>query len=174
MRGKHGNYHRPLPDETKNAVMDHIRSFKGRESHYSLKKSSKLYLSEELNIKKMHEMYVTKGYPKVSYEYYRTIFTDNFNIGFGYPRSDTCSTCDEYKSEIKIEEKKLTEHAVGSERWLEVDKKIKELNVTNKLHKKKAEVFYCRKKEARTRAQRTKNTESVAIDFQKNLPLPNI
>ena len=68
-------------------------------------------------------MYVTKGYPKVSYEYYRAIFTDNFNIGFGYPRSDTCSTCDEDKSEIKIEEKKLTEHAVGSERWLEVDKK---------------------------------------------------
>ena len=52
MRGKHGNYPRALPDETKNAVMDHIRSFKGRESHYSLKKSSKLYLSEELNIKK--------------------------------------------------------------------------------------------------------------------------
>ena len=71
----------------------------------------------------MHKMYITDGYPKVSYEYYRTIFINNFNIGFGYPRSDTCSKCDEYKSEMKIQEKILTAHPVASEEWLEVDKK---------------------------------------------------
>ncbi|CAH1099465.1 unnamed protein product [Psylliodes chrysocephalus] len=38
---------------------------------------------------------------KVSYEIHRTIFTTDFNIAFGYPRTDTCSTCDEYLAKIK-------------------------------------------------------------------------
>lgn len=31
-----------------------------------------------------------------SYESYRHIFNTQFNISFGYPRMDTCSTCDTY------------------------------------------------------------------------------
>ena len=35
-------------------------------------------------------------------------------------------------------------------------------------------MFYFRKKEARKRSQQTTDTESIAMDFQKNLTLPNI
>lgn len=35
------------------------------------------------------------------YETYRQIFKNNFNIGFGYLRTDTCSTCDEFTVQKK-------------------------------------------------------------------------
>jgi hypothetical protein len=41
-------------------VRQHIQSLKGRKSHYSLKKSEKLYLPDELNVKKLHQMYIEK------------------------------------------------------------------------------------------------------------------
>lgn len=45
----------------------------------------------------MFDMFVQEnpGVNKLSLESYRNIFNKNFNIGFGYPRSDTCSYCDE-------------------------------------------------------------------------------
>lgn len=87
MRGKHSSRPNKLSDVDLNSVIEHIGSFKGRKSHYSLKKSQKLYLPEELNIKKMFEMFKEK-YPgvKVSYEKYRELFNTKFNTGFGYPR----------------------------------------------------------------------------------------
>lgn len=70
---------------------DHI-SFNGRGAHYFTKDSSKKYLPEDLNVSKMHKLFKEK-YPdvKVSYESYRTVFNNHFNISFGYPRTDTCS-----------------------------------------------------------------------------------
>ena len=46
-------------------------------------------------------MYRAK-YPShsVSYESYRDIFNNKFNIGFGYPRCDTCSECDAHVAKI--------------------------------------------------------------------------
>lgn len=38
--------------EIQSSVVNHIRSFKGRQSHYSLKKTKKFYLPETLNVKK--------------------------------------------------------------------------------------------------------------------------
>jgi len=47
-------------------------------------------------------MYKEK-YPcsRVSYEIYRRIFNDSYNISFGYPRKDTCSTCDVHVVKLK-------------------------------------------------------------------------
>lgn len=39
--------------------------------------------------------------PIVTERYYHDVFVNEFNIHFGYPRSDTCDTCDSLK--IKIE-----------------------------------------------------------------------
>lgn len=49
--------------------------------------NKKNYLPEELNIKKMYDLYSEKykGFP-VSYETYRTKFTTEHNISFRYPR----------------------------------------------------------------------------------------
>lgn len=50
-RGKHKNRPRGLTEETTTKVHEHIQSLRGRKSHYSLKKSDKIYLPDELNIK---------------------------------------------------------------------------------------------------------------------------
>lgn len=51
-RGKHENRPNKIPSEVTDSIVEHIKSFKTRSSHYSLAKSKKLYLPEELNVKK--------------------------------------------------------------------------------------------------------------------------
>ncbi|CAH1104193.1 unnamed protein product [Psylliodes chrysocephalus] len=79
-RGKHSNRKNRLPDEI-STVFDHIASFKGRKSHYSLHDSQCVYLPEDLNVKKM--CLQQNPDKKVSYETYRTIFVTKFSISFG-------------------------------------------------------------------------------------------
>lgn len=43
----------------------------------------------------------------------------------------------------------------------------------NTLHKKRADVFYVRKQEARSKAEKDLSFEAVCMDYQKNLPCPN-
>lgn len=82
-------------------IIYHITSLKGRESHYSLKDSRKIYLTEELNKTKIFNMFKEQN-PWVKNSLYETyILQKNFNIGFGYSRTNTCSTCDEFKVQKK-------------------------------------------------------------------------
>lgn len=162
-RGKHSAIHRKLDDLTKRFVCDHIKSFKGRQSHYSLKDTKKTYLPEELTIKKMFNLF-KEMHPnaKVSYETYRTIFNKEFNISFGYPRSDTCAVCDEFQIKVK---------SLSAEN----DKdEIRKLTVMNELHKRKAEAFYSRKREAKRAAKKSNKKEAICIDFAKNISIPKI
>ena len=57
-RGPHENRPRKVPDDAMNNIEAHIKSFKGRESHYSLKKTHEVYLSKDLNVQKMHNLYL--------------------------------------------------------------------------------------------------------------------
>lgn len=85
----------------------------------------------------MYEMFEDKH--QLSYESYRSILVNNFNIGFGYPRSDTCSTCDEFLAKIKALKLNL-KNASESEKE-DIAEEIKKLQNENKLHKMKANVF---------------------------------
>lgn len=140
-RGRHSNRPNKLVEETTNAVYAHIPSFKGRQSHYSLHKSKKTYLPEDLNVKKMFQMF-KELYPtkSISYESYRSIFVNKFNISFCYPRSDTYSHCDEYKAN-------KSDPSQASN--------VSALDMNNQLHLKKAEVFT---KENDPNAKELKNT----------------
>ncbi|KAJ8960380.1 hypothetical protein NQ314_006070 [Rhamnusium bicolor] len=102
-RGRHKNRPHALSQNTLTKVNEHIQSLQGRKSHYSLNKSEKLYLPDELSVKKLHEMYLEKfkSFP-ISYHSYRKIFITDYNISFGYPRYDTCSKCDEFTSQESI------------------------------------------------------------------------
>lgn len=53
-------------------------------------------MPEDLNLKKMFGMLkeLYRNY-LLSYEGYRTIFNTQVGIAFGYPRTDTYSTCDQ-------------------------------------------------------------------------------
>lgn len=170
-RGLHKNRVHKKPEPTVKCVHEHIQSLRGRKSHYSLKKTSKIYLPEELNIKKLHQMYLMKYHNQpVSYEYYRYIFNSEYNIGFGYPRKDTCSFCD--KMNVNMEALKKNE-AKGK-----IDTEIKSLEIEKALHLRKADAFYnkkrCAKSEAVKSSKRNGNFGAVCMDYMKNLPCPNI
>lgn len=77
-------------------------------SHYSRAKQNKRhkYLSPLLNVAEMHNLYLEKyepdaAKPIVSYRYYLKYFNENFNMSFGYPRADTCGTCDALNIQIE-------------------------------------------------------------------------
>ena len=102
-RGKHDNRPNRMDESLKDQIREHIGSYPSQESHYSRSSNRKRkYLSEGLSIARMYRQYLEKYEPNVSNgeqpqvkEYlYRKIFNEEFNIGFGYPRSDTCEKCD--------------------------------------------------------------------------------
>ena len=98
------------------------------------------------------------------------MFVKDFNIGFGYPRKDTCATCDELVLKTEHVEKCI----LKNERDVDVLRMEKEkLTKQHELHKRKADAFYTRKSEARRRAQATEAVEAISFDYQKNLPIPN-
>jgi len=122
----------------------------------------------------MHRLY-KKAYPtnKVSLSSYKKIFYNNFNISFGYPRCDTCSTCDAYIVKCKEIQNELSACA-GDDRKSEIVKEQNELRVQQEIHKRKADTFYVRKRGAKNRAKDDSTYLAIAMDFCKNLPCPNI
>ena len=101
---------------------------------------------------------------------FREIFCTHYNIGFGQPRSDTCSKCDELSATEDESEK---------------TKVRKELE----LHHRKAEKGYEMLRDQAKAAKETSNgkgrafdtepctidaTDMYTFDFQQNLPLPTL
>ena len=125
-RGKHDN-HPTVSESTRDQVKAHIQSFPTRQSHYSrADNSGRTYLSPELSInrlyldflqkhdpdyvameqenqrrKRVHQSAITFRNPIVSEHYYQDIFVTEFNIHFGYPRSDSCGKCDSLRLAIE-------------------------------------------------------------------------
>lgn len=176
-RGKHKNRPRKLSDEIVNKVEGFLKSLKGRKSHYSLKDSNKTYLPDNLNIKKLHSMFENKNPgQKFSYESFRNIFETKFNISFGYSRKDTCGTCDSLKAEIATLTEKLKNTTPTSAPLVhsEIEKELNKKQLEKNLHLRKAEKFYKVKRNYRKRSMKTDTLEAISMDFQKNLPTPNI
>lgn len=172
-RGKHSTRPHKLPHETREKVVSFLKSLKGRKSHYSLKDTKKIYLPAELNISKLHTMYLSHNPEhKLSYESFRGIFENDFNLSFGYPRKDTCSTCDSFKAQISaLEEKLKSDLTINLEETRKnLLAKIRERDI----HQKRGERFYTLKKAYRKRSMKSSTMEAITMDFQKNLPCPNI
>ncbi|XP_065210142.1 uncharacterized protein LOC135847321 [Planococcus citri] len=104
----------------KDAVIEHIKSFKVRERHYGRNDTvGRVYLPCELNIVEMHKMFLEKypDFKDCKYSFYRDVFRYNFNIGFGSIRKDSCATCEQYKNLLKnSDEINRTEYNYGSRR----------------------------------------------------------
>lgn len=144
------------------AVRNQIASFPARESHYSRAKNKKFkFLDSDLNCVKLWELY-TEKHPDlpVSYRIYFNIFKRDFNIKFGYPRSDKCETCDHYK--------KRKSELSRSENQDELTR----ITIETDLHKLNGDAFYDAMKEKRELAQSDSSHVALCFDFQKNLPLP--
>ncbi|KAF6033697.1 hypothetical protein EB796_007999 [Bugula neritina] len=100
-RGRHDNRPHRLSDYAKQAVLDHIKTFTLLKSYLGD------YLLQELNTTRMRTLFQDAHPPyDVSHETYHNLLYENFNISFGYPRKDTCSTCDELVLKIQYAELK--------------------------------------------------------------------
>lgn len=101
-RGKHNNRPHKADDEVVQRIKQHISSFPAEQSHYSRSKNIyKLYLSPLLNVTKMYELYIEmckeqklQAKYEIKKSTYNKVFVTEFNLSFGYPKSDTCATCD--------------------------------------------------------------------------------
>ncbi|GFO32007.1 vitamin B12-dependent ribonucleotide reductase [Plakobranchus ocellatus] len=171
-RGKHNNRLHALSQAEKDLVRQHISSFKGRTSHYSREKSRKLYLPETLSVTKMYSFFTeahANAADRITYESYRKIFNGDFNISFGYPRSDSCSKCDELITKIDFLQVQLE----GQPENQELQKQKGQALTERELHQRKAENFYQRKRAAKVKDRQNVNCLSVAFDFQNELYCPN-
>ena len=91
---------------------------------------------------------------------YRDIFNYEYNISFGFPRTDVCDTCEKYNADIKS---------------ATVNKKsdlILRLKTDHNVHKRKGDAFYEQIRGDKDLALATGDTKVIAMDYQKNLLLP--
>ena len=165
MRGKHQNRPRVISDSVKKQIDEHIRSFPAMKSHYSRGKNSRRrkYLSPHLSVAQMHNLYVKKyeaneECPIVSYHYYLKYFQENFNLSFGYPRTDTCCTCDQLQVQF--------DSASDAMKALITEQKED--------HLRRADSFYSSMRAHTQLAKRNSHVAVISFDFQQNLPLPSI
>lgn len=158
-RGRHDK-HPTYKEETIIKVNEFIENLPARESHYSRSSNKfKKYLDSNLTIAELHRKFLADNPEnKISYEKFRQIFNEDFNISFGQPRKDICSTCE--KNNI------LKEAAVANNN---IQEKIN-LERAQELHLRKSEVFL--KRISTTEKEQNETKLSICMDFQKNLPLP--
>jgi hypothetical protein len=105
LRGKHSTRPNKLSESRRKLVHEHINMFPAQPSHYSRHHNpNRLYLDATLSINSMYIDYVSwsqaKDHIPVSSFMYRQIFCEDFNLGFGSPRSDVCSRCETMQDEL--------------------------------------------------------------------------
>ena len=82
--------HNKTPDVDLQHVRSHIESFPDMESHYPRKESNRKFLSSNLNIRRMYDLYVEvcqqRGRRADNHRKYRQIFCDEYNLSFHVPK----------------------------------------------------------------------------------------
>ena len=155
----------------------HIRQYPYEVSHYGRNRTKKRYLRPDLIVRKMYVMFVEKEFPEaykqiaednlqpekidcvVRYEYYFRYFKENFNYGFGQPRTDVCGKCEEMKVKIRCEKNRDIR---------------KRLQTELKLHKVKAEALYQHLRQCTEKAKQSEGHETICFDFEQNFPFPHL
>ncbi|CAH1999683.1 unnamed protein product [Acanthoscelides obtectus] len=82
---------------------------------------------------------------------------EHFNLSFGYPRSDTCATCDLLKIQLDA---------------ASTDELKQQLKVQKDVHLRKAQALYDDLKEKTEMARTNETVETICFDYQQNLPVP--
>jgi hypothetical protein len=103
LRGKHIPKHAASGDDVYH-LQRHIFKFPREPSHYTLGKKESLHPS--LDVKKMHELYkkqeVENARRVLSYGVYLKEF-NKYGLKFQPYRTDTCSTCDKLREQLKVD-----------------------------------------------------------------------
>lgn len=70
---------------------------------------SRTQIPSDLSINKLYKMFKDENpQSSVKQSYFRHIFNREFNLGFGTPSTDVCSTCIELNERIKKENELMT------------------------------------------------------------------
>lgn len=158
-RGKHGNRGNVKDAQIIAKIDSHISEFPVKVSKYKTVQVS--YLDSDLNVSKMHELFLKK-YPDlekdVKYEYYLKYFRQNYSYRFGRPQVDVCSTCEDLNTKIKSPFLNDNAKLVA----------VAELLV----HKRRAKKFYNKMQEITNLCKEDRNTSALVFDYMQNLPLP--
>lgn len=116
-------------EEKKKLVMDHIQTFTCRASHYGRRGApGRKYLPSDLSVKKMHDLFKQQNHDAVSYSLYYSVFRYSFNLAFGHPATDACSTCAKFHLTVKNPSLPEEEKRTASASFI--------------LHRRRARVFY--------------------------------
>ncbi len=133
--------------------MDHIQTFTCRASHYGRRGApGRKYLPSDLSVKRMHELFDQQNHDLVSYSLYYTVFRQHFNLGFGHPATDACSSCTRFQ--LRVKDPSLTEEEKCSE------------SASYILHRRRARVFYD------LLGKVDHDSVTLCFDMMQNLTLP--
>ena len=58
-------------------------------------------LPNDLSVMKMHQLFKQQNHDEISYALYYSVFVYDFNLGFGHPAVDKCSTCMKFRLQLK-------------------------------------------------------------------------
>ena len=126
VRAKAGKTPPNKTSETKlKSVRDHIESFDVVEAHYIRANSTAKYLSPQLNITAMYDLYTTNfcaihSIEPVKFNVYHKVFTEEYNIRFFIPKKDQCATCNAYDS-ASVEEKAIKQQGYTAHKKREME-----------------------------------------------------
>ncbi|KAL1374941.1 hypothetical protein pipiens_017799 [Culex pipiens pipiens] len=151
---------RTISEDAIKFIKSHIKSFPAYTSHYAREESLRLYLSSDLNVKRMHELYQAKcyedGVQPVHYTTYRIIFK-SFNMSFRKRKVDTCNRCDELRVRLKITS--------------DADERSK-IETERDNHHDAAKRVYAEKKRDMEKARTDSTVRTTSFDLQKQLATP--
>ena len=113
----------------------------------------------------MHRLFIQENpdlQGEVLYWLYEDIFNHEFNVSFGYPRSDVCDKCELFTAQIKAAERDGDQVTA------------QHLKVQHQVHVRKGYAFTTQIQETTESARSTDDgsVHVIAMDYQKNLPLP--
>lgn len=148
-----------LPLSKREAVYRrHISSFPKYVSHYTRNQTDSKFLSPNLSLSKMYELYKQQcaGIP-VSKSFYNRIFYDYFNLRFKSPKKHTCKKCDLFAA-------KVTDANPFTRLVLEY---------RHDTHLKLADTLQTQMKQDLERAKSEPELEVISYDMQKILVWPN-
>ncbi|GFO04519.1 hypothetical protein PoB_003102400 [Plakobranchus ocellatus] len=139
-------------EKKREAIKNHIQQFKCRASHYGRRDSpGRKYLPHELSISKMHRLFKEQNGLQVSFSLYYSVFCSNFNLGFGHPATDVCSTCTQLLSRVQNTSMSEEERKVMAAEFI--------------LHHRRARQFY-------NLLNEVNDTLTACFDVMENLVLP--
>nr|CAH7713349.1 unnamed protein product [Callosobruchus chinensis] len=135
-------------------IKQFVESLTCVESHYRRNHTTRLYLPCDLNFTKLHKIFCNKNQDvAVKLCFFRNYVNKNYNLAFGTPLTDACSTCLQVKEKLK---------------QAKSDGEKVNIMTQQRIHTLRAKAFYDLLKRT------DENTVMFSFDCQKNLALPKL